>query len=319
MTELSVVIVSYRTRAMLRDCLASLMAESGRTEHEVIVVDNASGDGSAAMVTTEFPAVRLLALDHNAGFAKACNIGVAASSGDYVVLLNPDTVVRDHALDRLLAFGRAHPEAGLCGGRTLRPSGEVDASSCWAQATLWSVFCFATGLSTVFRRSPLFDPESMGPWPRDTVREVGVVTGCLLLAPRPVWDLLGGFDERFWMYGEDADLSIRAWALGYRPMITPDATVTHHVGAASGSAAWKRQLVMAGKVALLDKHWPRRRAVVGKWLLTVGVVLRAAVARIGPRNTSIWPDVWRNRAAWIEGWPRVQPQSAGAATPAPPP
>ena len=105
-----------------------------------------------------------------------------------------------------------NPGHGLYGGRTLWPDGTVCPGSCWGKPSLWSLFCFSTLLSTVFKGSRVFDPESLGGWQRDTVREVDIVTGCLLLAPREVWDELGGFDERFFMYGEDGDLALRAAA-----------------------------------------------------------------------------------------------------------
>jgi N-acetylglucosaminyl-diphospho-decaprenol L-rhamnosyltransferase len=301
--DLSVIIVSYNTRDLLRDCLVSVFAESRNVAFEVVVVDNASRDGSASMVAAEFPGVQLLASDDNLGFARGCNTGVRASRGEWVALLNPDTVVRSGALERLLAFARAHPEAGLCGGRTLRPDGSVDPSSCWAQSSLWSLACYAVGLTTAFRRSPWFDPESMGRWERDSIREVGVVTGCLLMCSRAVWDKLGGFDERFWMYGEDADMSARARHLGYRPMITPNATITHVVGAANPSRARKRQMMLTGKVTLFNKNWAPMRARAGRLLLAGGVGLRAAGARMVRLRSSPWPEVWRHRRAWLQGWP----------------
>ena len=157
-------------------------------------------------------------------------------------------------------------------------------------------------LSTAFHRSRIFDPESLGRWDRDTVRKVGMVTGCLLLVPRPLWEELGGFDERFWMYSEDADLSIRARALGYSPMISPDATITHSVGAASSSMSSRRLLTMRGQVTLIDKHWPRRRAQAGRLLILTGVAVRASVASV-LRRPSPWRSVWQQRASWIGGWP----------------
>jgi N-acetylglucosaminyl-diphospho-decaprenol L-rhamnosyltransferase len=303
--ELSVVVVSYNTRELLHRCLVSVVAECERVAIEVVVVDNASEDGSAAMVTADFPAVRLLASPDNLGFARGCNVGVGASKGDWVVLLNPDTVVQAGALERLLAFAKAHPEAGLCGGRTLRPDGSVDPSSCWGSSSIWSLACYSLGLSTLLRRSRWFDPESLGRWERDSVREVGVVTGCLLACSRTVWDDLGGFDERFWMYGEDADLSARAWRRGYRPMITPEATITHVVGASSPSGARKRRMVLAGKVTLLNKNWSPARARIGRTLLAGGVHVRALGARAMRVRSSPWPEVWRDRGTWREGWPAI--------------
>jgi N-acetylglucosaminyl-diphospho-decaprenol L-rhamnosyltransferase len=306
--DLSVIIVSYNTRDLLRACLRSIHEQTKFATFEVVVVDNASQDGSAAMMRDEFPDVKLFVSEKNLGFGPGCNRAVAMSSGEYLVLLNPDTLVLDRALDQLLEFYRAHPRAGLAGGRTLRPNGAVDPSSCWAAPTLWSMFCYATGLSTTFPRTLLFDPESMGRWPRDAVRPVGVVTGCLLLASRKVWDQLGGFDERFFMYGEDVDLSLRATKLGYTPMITPAATIVHVVGASSASLAAKRKMLLAGKVTLMDKHWPPAVAQLGRALLTIGTALRAFLSRLTGRS-SFWVDAWDQREVWRAGWPAVDPSA----------
>src|SRR5947207_213624 len=185
--DLSILVVSYNTCQLLRDCLASVYQETGGTAFEVVVVDNASDDGSADMVATEFPAVRLFALDENLGFARATNLAADKAVGEFLLLLNPDTTVLDGATGRLLAFARRHPADGVYGGRTVRPDGTVDPSSCWGAPGLWSVSCFALGLSALFPRSRLFDPESLGRWERDSVRHVDVVTGCLMLVPAALW------------------------------------------------------------------------------------------------------------------------------------
>jgi N-acetylglucosaminyl-diphospho-decaprenol L-rhamnosyltransferase len=313
--DLSVVIVSYRTRELLRACLASLAASVGDApDVEIVVVDNASGDGSAEMVTDRFPRVRLLVTDENLGFARACNRGVAESRGGYVLLLNPDTVVLEDAPRRLLAFVRADPGVGIAGGRTLRPDGGVDPGSCWGLPTLWSTACWATGLSTAFPRSPRFDPESLGRWDRDSVREVDMVTGSLLMTPRSVWDELGGFDERFWMYGEDADLSWRARRRGYRPSITPEATIVHVSGASTPSPVDVRVRLFRAKVTLMGLHWSPRAARVGPLLLAAGVGARAAVARVAGRE-SPWTGTWSARRDWLRGWPAVGAHERGPARP----
>ena len=267
------------------------------------MLDNDSGDGTAEMVGAEFPDVRLLALDENLGFAAGVNRAAEEARGEYVLLLNPDTVVHDGALDRLVAFARARPEHGLYGGRTLDPDGTVNPGSCWAQPSLWSLVCFATMLSTAFKGSRLFDPEAIGGWRRDTVREVGIVTGCLLLAPRALWRELGGFDTRFFMYGEDADLGMRAWAKGLRPVITPDAVITHEIGVSSASRPDKLVLLFRGKATLLRKHWSPWRRRAGIALLLFGVGVRALLARSGP-----WPAVWSARRSWVKGYAPAAPR-----------
>jgi GT2 family glycosyltransferase len=304
--ELSILIVTHRNPDLTRECLRSVFAETHGISFEVIVVDSASGDGTPEMVAAEFPQVRLHAFQENVGFARGNNIAAALASGTYLLLLNPDTVVHDRALVKLLAFGRAHPDAALCGGRTLRPDGALDPRSCGAVPTLWSAACFASGLSTAFRRSALFNPESLGRWQRDTVREVGVVTGCLVLVSRANWQALGGFDERFFMYGEDADLSIRAARRG-KLLITPEATITHVMGASTSVSGGKMTQIMRARVTLMRKHWPPARRRLGEILLLGGVALRAVgaeVRRLFAREPSAagWQVVWKRRAEWRAGY-----------------
>ena len=304
--DLSILIVSYNTRELTRACLRSLYAETRDLDFEVLVVDNASADGSARMLAEEFPSVRLFALDVNEGFARAVNRAAAEASGDYLLLLNPDTVVHGGALQELWRFAREHPQHGIYGGRTLAPDGRVDPSSCWGCPTLWSLFCFAVGLSTAFKRSRWLDPESLGGWQRDSVREVGVVTGCLCLVARDVWQQLGGFDARFFMYGEDTDLSMRAAARGWRPVITPRATVTHFVGASSARRADKTILVMRGKATLVRRHFSGPARPLGLAFLALGVGLRALLAWLasaaGRSKGRAWAEVWAARADWLPGY-----------------
>ena len=309
--DVSVLIVTYRCRDEALACLASIPQGATRAAVEVVVLDNASGDGTVEAIREQFPAVRLLALDENLGFAAGMNRAAAVATGRTLLLLNPDTIVHAGAIDALVDFADAHPEHGLYGGRTVNPDGTTHPGSCWGAPSLWSLFCFATMLSTAFKRSPLFDPESLGRWERDTVREVDIVTGCLLLAPTPVWNELGGFDTRFFMYGEDVDLALRARKRGYRPVITPDAVITHEIGASSESRPDKFRMVLQAKVTVIDKHWSGLRRRAGRGLLVAGVGTRALLAtatRRGAAQTSgagatTWRTLWSERASWLAGFP----------------
>jgi GT2 family glycosyltransferase len=302
--DVSILIVTYECREAARDCLASIFANSGVASFEVVVLDNASTDGTAAMVAAEFPAARLIPLEENVGFAAGVNRAAAAAEGDFLLLLNPDTLVHEDTLDNIVAFAREQPAYGLYGGRTLDPDGTVHPGSCWGKPTLWSTFCFASMLSTAFKRSPIFDPESLGHWQRDSVREVDIVTGCLLLVRRSLWDELGGFDERFFMYGEDADLALRASRRGLHHVITPDAVVTHEIGVSSSSRADKLVLLLSGKATLVRKHWPAGKRELGLGLLWAGIGLRALMssARPGHDGASKWRSVWHARGSWLKGY-----------------
>ncbi|MPY95918.1 MAG: glycosyltransferase [Acidimicrobiia bacterium] len=315
--EVSVLLVGYRTRAELARCLPSLFASGDDVRFEVVLVDNASGDGTAEWVARELPQVRLVALEENIGFGRAVNLAAEVARGEHLLLLNPDTEVRPGAVGALLRFARAHPRAGLVGGRTLTEDGTTEPSSCWGRPTLWSTLCFATGLSTALSRSPLFNPESLPGWDRDDTREVGVITGCLLMASVDTWRALGGFDPRFFVYGEDTDLSLRAWEAGYRPMITPEAEVVHTIGASSARAN-RRVMIMRGKVSVATKHWSAGRARLMVGMLAAGVALRAgldAAKRAARRGggPSDWAGAWQRRSEWLGGYPAVGAEVATAA------
>lgn len=304
--EVSVIVVSYNTRAMTLDCLRSLAAET-TIPHETIVVDNASTDGSAAAIAAAFPAVRLIASPENHGFAKANNIAARAARGRYLLLLNPDTVVLDRALDRLLAFAERTPQAGIWGGRTLYADGTLNPTSCFARMTLWSVFCRVTGLNGLFRSSRLFNSEFYGTWPRDTEAEVDIVTGCLLLIRRDTWDRLGGFDDVFVMYGEEVDLCLRARAIGLRPRVTPEATIIHHGGASQAVQSDRAVRLMRAKMELIKRHFPPGQRGPGLALFRLWPWTRALVGRamVGGGGAE-WRDVWRRRAEWQDGFASVK-------------
>jgi GT2 family glycosyltransferase len=307
----SIIVVSYCTRELTLECLRSIARETGRVHHEIIVVDNASDDGSAAAIAREFPHVRLIARPDNVGFARANNMAAEAAKGKYLLLLNPDTVVIDAAIDRLVDFAAARPQARIWGGRTLYADRSLNPASCWRRMSLWNVFCRATGLTGLFPRSPLFNSESYGRWDRSTVREVDIVTGCFLLIEREFWQRLRGFDERFFMYGEEADLCLRAAKLGACPAVTPAATIIHYGGASEKVRSEMMIKLLAGKAELIKRHWsaPTRRlglALLSLWPLTRAIALSLA-GRIARRPTLVdqattWWTIWGERQRWRHGY-----------------
>jgi GT2 family glycosyltransferase len=307
--DLAIVIISFNTREMTLAAIASAQAET-RTPHEIIVLDNASTDGSAQAVAEAHPEVRLLCEVVNHGFGPAHKIALAETNAPWVLLLNPDTVVLDRAIDRLMDFARTQPQAEIWGGRTLYADGSLNPTSCFARMTLWSVFCRVAGLNGVFRRSALFNPEYYGDWPSDTVREVDIVTGCFLLIRREFWEKLGGFDDAFVMYGEEVDLCLRARALGARPMITPDATIIHHGGASQALRTDKLVRLMRAKMELIKRHFPARSRRAGLWLFRLWPFSRRIAYGLGARvkrsgtlsdQARVWAEVWARRAEWENG------------------
>jgi GT2 family glycosyltransferase len=306
----SILVISYNTKAMTLDCLRSVAAET-RIPHEVIVVDNNSPDGSAAAIAEAFPHVRLIAEGANHGFAKGNNIAAEYARGEYILLLNPDTVVLDGAIDRLVAFAGRTPGAGVWGGRTLYGDLSLNPSSCNSLQTLWSIFCRTSGLALAFPRSEWLNPEDYGGWDRSAEREVGYVCGCLFLMKRAFWNELGGFDLTFVMYGEETDLCHRARARGARPRITPEATIVHYVGASSKRRSDKDALILKSKVTLARRYLPRWQQGPALFLLRMWPLSRKLGGQILARVTGSaraaeaarhWGAVWEARGSWREGF-----------------
>jgi hypothetical protein len=158
---------------------------------EMIVVDNASPDGSAAAIAAAFPPethpnLHFMAETENHGFAKANNIAARHARGDYILLLNPDTVVLNAAIDKLVAFAEATPQARIWGGRTLFGDRSLNPTNCWRRMSLWGLACQVLGVNSILRGSERFNPEGYGGWKRDRVRAVDIVTGCFFLIDRAV-------------------------------------------------------------------------------------------------------------------------------------
>lgn len=301
---LTIVVVSYNTRDMTLECLRSLAAQT-QTPHQLIVVDNASQDGSAKAIAAAFPQAELVASDVNHGFAGANNLAALNAKGEYLLLLNPDTVVLDRAVDRLFDFARARPEAGIWGGRTVFADGRLNPASCWRRMTLWNIFCRTAGLTGLFPNSDLFNGEAYGGWDRMTERDVDIVSGCFFLIRRAEWERLGGFDPRFLMYGEEADLCLRAAGLGLRPRITPEACIVHYGGASERARSDKMVRLLRAKMALIDAHVPRHQRGLARRLFALWPRTRAIAHRLrgrrGADSARIWSEIVARHAEWDRG------------------
>lgn len=299
--EVSVIIVTYNSAHHVEACLRAISAATSDHLAEVIVVDNASADATVELVGSCLPGVRLFRVGENLGFAQAVNFGASHATGEYLLLTNPDARLHAGAVDALVTLARERPEHGLYGGRAVDLDGTSGSVSCLGTPTLWSMFCFATGLSTAFRGSPIFDPESLG-WDRKSEREVPAISGCLLFTTRQLWKVLGGFDPNFFMYGEDIDLALRARTLGFRPVVTPAAALTHHGGGSSATPTHKLVLLLKGKATVLRKHWSPWLRPAGLALLQIGVAVRALPNRLEQSRASPWHDAWKRRGEWLQGY-----------------
>jgi len=274
---LSICIVNWNTKDDLRFCLASLAANPPGVPHEVIVVDNASSDGSARMVSGEFVEVKLIANSENLQYARGNNQALQAARGEFLLLLNPDTEVRLHTLDRLLAFMRDHPDAGAAAPKLLNRDGSLQ-RSVRSFPTPAMLFFEATGLARLFPRSPRFGRYRMTFWDYDTVREVDQPMASALLLRRAALDQVGLFDEQFPMFFNDVDLCYRLKAGGWKVYFVPEAEVVHKVG---GSTRQVRPRMIRsshqGLLAFYRKHYRGRIPALVYGLTVAGIWLMGQV------------------------------------------
>jgi GT2 family glycosyltransferase len=235
MPDLSIIIVNYNTCRLLDECLASLqkaVAPPGGTE--IIVVDNASSDGSQEMVGEKYPEVTLLASAENLGFSAANNIGAGQASGGTLLFLNSDTKLSAEALIEPFNYLDAHENVGAITVRLVYPTGERDPDNHRGFPTPWNALCHFSGLGRLFPGSPLFNDYFQSYADFDQTHSVPVIAGSFMMMPRAVFDRLGGWDETYFFYGEDIDICYRIGALGYEIIYYPHVEVLHYKGASSG-------------------------------------------------------------------------------------
>ena len=275
--RVSVVVVAYEAREHVLACLAAV-ASRVAIAHEVIVVDNASTDGTVAAVRARFPAATVLANDANAGFSRANNQGIAAARGEHVLVLNGDAEVGPGSVDALAAILDARADVGIAGPRTRFPDGRIQVSFGPAPGPLaeWR----QRGLVLGVRRG---DPAALARAEALAAREhePAWVSGSCFLARKSALDAVGGFDEGFFLYEEDVDLCARVRAAGFRILYTPRAEVVHHLGASMARAAGRPALEYhRSHVRLYAKHaGPASRALLRASLLArAGIGFARAVA-----------------------------------------
>ena len=273
--RLSVVIVSYNTRVMTLECLGVLADELRNLAAEVFVVDNASNDGSAEAIRTAFPDVRLLLNEQNAGFGAANNLALRQTRGRYLLLLNTDAFPRPGAVAGLVNFLEQSPEIGVVGPRLIYKDGALQ-QSCFRFTTPWYAWTENLGLTKLFRRHPALDDYRA--WDHATEREVDFVIGACLLLRREAYQQVGGFDERFFMYQEEADWEKRIKAAGWKIVFTPTAEVVHLAGA-SGQDEPRR--ISSHFFESLDKYMLKHHGLSGFLLVRGAMLLGCSVRAVG--------------------------------------
>jgi N-acetylglucosaminyl-diphospho-decaprenol L-rhamnosyltransferase len=276
--DLSIIIVNWNVRDLLRHCLQSIVADArprpenglwsiGNWDLEILVVDNASTDGSPDMVRAEFPFTHLLVNEDNRGFTAANNQGLALSQGRYLLLLNPDTEVVGDALAAMLRYMDSHPEAGALGPQLLYPDGSLQSSRrrfpTWATALVESTVVQEWWVENhILRRYYMADTAD------DAVQPVDWVVGACLLIRREAYEQVGGLDEGFFMYSEEMDWCRRIRCAGWEILYLPTATVIHHEGKSSDQVVPARHIhFQSSKVRYFRKHHGTFQAETLRWFL----------------------------------------------------
>ncbi len=273
MPDLAIVIVNWNTRQLLAECLNSLYAHPPACPFEVWVVDNASTDGSVDMVRQAFPEVHLVANAENLGFARANNQGIAASTGEYVLLLNSDTVTPPGALAALVGFLEEHPEAGAAGPRLLRPDGTPQPFSFGGDPA--PGYLLARGFNRLVRHRYLHE------WATDEIGAYDWVSGACMLVRRKAIEQVGGLDEKIFVYFEDADWCLRMRRAGWRVYYDPQVSVTHIGGQSVRQNPAAQNAYQDSLRYFYGKHYGGvARALLGVGLLGYNVLRRIGKSRV---------------------------------------
>ncbi len=272
--KLSIVIVSWNTLDLLVQCLNSIYDPAPSMEFETLVVDNASTDGSAVAVRELYPHVRLIENAENVGFARANNQAIRQANGQYILLLNPDTLVIPGALDMLVSFMDEYPEAGLAGARTLNPDHTLQAS-CYPAPTLSREIWRLLHLDAIVP----YGAYRMSDWPVDLPRRVEALLGACILVRPAVFEQIGLFDADYFFTAEEIDLCRRAARAGWTIYWVPQAQIIHYGGQSSRLIAEKAFLLLyEGKVMYFRKQLGSLNAVLYKLALALASLLRISAA-----------------------------------------
>lgn len=272
---LSIIIVSFNAREHLELCLMAASRALSGIDGEIIIVDNNSTDGAPEMVREKFPSLKLIKNPTNLGFSKACNMGWKVSAGSAILFLNPDCIMSERTLHKILTYLNAHKDAGAVGVQMIDGTGSFLKESKRGNAGSWDSFSRLSGLSAKFPDSRFFSEYYQPHINKDAISEVPVLSGAFLLVKREVLQIAGGFDERYFMYAEDIDFSLTIKRLGYRNIYYGEETVLHFKG---GSTSRDREYVARFYNAMREfvkkYHGPFARIP-----LLAGIWLRERIAR----------------------------------------
>ncbi|MEW5799493.1 MAG: glycosyltransferase [Bacteroidota bacterium] len=277
--DISVIIVNYNVREFLNNALASLTKSLQGFQSEIFVVDNASDDGSVEIISRNFPLVHLIANKTNVGFAKANNQALERSTGKYILLINPDTLVQENTVRELITFFESHNDAGLLGCKILNPDGTLQLACRRSFPTPWTAFTKTFGLSTLFPKSKLFARYNLTFLDPDRAYEVDAVSGSFMMLKKEVYEKIGGLDETFFMYGEDLDWCYRVQHAGWKVYYVPTTSIIHYKGESTKRSDIDELKVFYSAMKLFVRKHHARSLLFERFIYS-GIYMRKFIANL---------------------------------------
>ena len=287
-TELTIIILTYNSAKEIGACLDSIYkyysTKIKSRDWELVVVDNASQDQTLKVVRGKiYPEIRIRENKKNLGFAAANNLAARKAGGEYLLFLNPDTVVESNSISLPLEYLRAHPDVGALTVKILLGNGILDSTCHRGFPTPWNALCYFSGLTKLFPKSRLFAGYVLGHLDLDTPHEVDAINGAYFMLSKKLGGMLGWFDEEFYWKGEDLDLCFRIKERGYKIMYLPQARIHHFKGSSQGHRLGSRTLEARFAVMKLfyDKHYRQRYPGIVRLLVMTGISLRKGLVYLG--------------------------------------
>lgn len=277
--QLSIIIVNYNSRSLIEQCLVSINNAAAGINTEIIVIDNNSSDGSKEWLPQNFPGVRYIFNDMNAGFAKASNQGFKISSGSYILFLNPDTILTKTCLKDCISFFESHTDAGAIGVRMLNQKGNFLKESKRGLPSPAASFYKLFGLTAIFPGSKTFAKYYQGHLPETENNPVDVLSGAFIMIKKAVFEKVNGFDETFFMYGEDIDISLRITKAGFKNYYLGKISITHLKG---GSTRYDQDHIrhFYGAMDLFVKKHYGNKSILYRSFLHAGIGFRKMLSML---------------------------------------
>ena len=285
--DLSIIIVNYNVKEFLQNLIHSVEKATGNIKYEIIVVDNASDDGSVDFLKEKFPGVRLIANKKNLGFSRANNQGLAVAKGKYLLLLNPDTLIREDTFQKMIEFFENTSDAGMAGCKILNPDGSLQLACRRSFPGPWTSFCKVTGLSTLFPGSRIFARYNLTYLDENKTYEVDAISGSFMMLRKETYEKVGGLDEEFFMYGEDLDFCYRVQKSGYKVYYVHSTQIIHYKGEST-----KRSSIDESKVFYDAMHLFVKKHLSSSF--EVEIILRSAIV-----FRKFFDFLWRRRLILI--------------------